>query len=37
MIFFEKIMEKAEPSCGYSFLAEIMAQGNARHCYHNQF
>ena len=25
--FFEKIMEKAEPSCGYSFLAEIMAQG----------
>ena len=25
--FFEKIMEKAEPSCGYSFLAEILAQG----------
>ena len=25
--FFEEIMEKAEPSCGYSFLAEIMAQG----------
>ncbi|MXX11970.1 MAG: hypothetical protein F4Z86_00710, partial [Gemmatimonadetes bacterium] len=25
--FFEEIMEKAEPSCGYSFLAEILAQG----------
>ena len=25
--FFEKIMENAEPSCGYSFLAEILAQG----------
>ena len=25
--FFEKIMEQAEPSCGYSFLAEILAQG----------
>ena len=25
--FFEKIMDKAEPSCGYSFLAEILAQG----------
>ena len=25
--FLEKIMEKAEPSCGYSFLAAIMARG----------
>ena len=25
--FLEKIMEKAEPSCGYSFLATIMARG----------
>ncbi len=25
--FFEKIMEEAEPSCGYSLLAEILAQG----------
>ena len=25
--FFEEIMEKAEPSCGYSFLAEILAKG----------
>ena len=25
--FLEKTMENAEPSCGYSFLAEIMAQG----------
>ena len=25
--FFEELMEKAEPSCGYSFLAEILAQG----------
>ncbi len=26
--FFEKIMEDAEPSCGYSFLAEILAKGD---------
>ena len=25
--FFEKIMEDIEPSCGYSFLAEILAKG----------